>query len=143
MNHCPLCSAVREQVMWQDEDCRVILSPDPGYPATCRVIWNTHVAEMTDLTEKDRRKLMAVVWTVEDALREILHPKKINIASLGNQVPHLHWHVIPRFDDDRHFPDAVWASPRREGIAHDIVSDQLHNSIKARLGALEKGRPCG
>ena len=49
------------------------------------------------------------MWKVEQALREVMQPLKVNLASLGNLVPHLHWHVIPRYADDAHFPAPVWA----------------------------------
>jgi len=38
---------------------------------------------------------------------------KMNLASLGNQTPHVHWHVVPRFRDDRHFPGPIWAAAQR------------------------------
>lgn len=124
MNHpaCPLCQpAAPEHILWQDGRCRVILVEDAAYPAYCRVIWREHVAEMSDLTEADRQHVMRVVLAVESALRAQIQPDKINLASLGNQVPHLHWHVIARFRDDRHFPDAIWAAPRREpGNPHPL-----------------------
>lgn len=110
---CPLCAASGETLLWRDERCRVIRVDEPGYPGFCRVIWNRHAAEMTDLDPGDRGHLMAVVFAVEAALREVSSPRKVNLASLGNQVPHVHWHVIPRFEDDPHFPDAVWSAPRR------------------------------
>jgi diadenosine tetraphosphate (Ap4A) HIT family hydrolase len=37
----------------------------------------------------------------------------MNLASLGNMTPHVHWHVIPRFEDDRHYPGPIWAAPKR------------------------------
>ena len=83
----------------------------PGY---CRVIWNRHVAEMSDLSRVEREILMALVDVTEFAVRRVMHPQKINIASLGNQVPHLHWHVIPRFIDDPFFPGSIWSSKQRE-----------------------------
>ena len=83
---CPLCRRHDETILWQDGRCRVIIAPQPGYPGFCRVIWHEHVSEMTDLTLEQRQHLMAVVWSVEEALREVLHPAKINLASLGNQV---------------------------------------------------------
>jgi diadenosine tetraphosphate (Ap4A) HIT family hydrolase len=54
-----------------------------------------------------------VVFAAEAALREVMAPDKINLASLGNVVPHLHWHVIPRFADDPHFPNPVWSARQR------------------------------
>ncbi len=114
MNSCPLCHPENETVLWQDELCRVILIGDSDYPGFCQVVWGEHVKEMSDLTEPERAHLMAVVFVTEEILREILQPAKINLASLGNQAPHLHWHVIPRFTDDAHFPDPVWAVRKRD-----------------------------
>ncbi len=113
LTDCPLCRHAPEAVLWQDGLCRVIWVADPDYPGYCRVILNDHVREMTDLPEVERQRLMTVVFAVEAALREVLLPTKVNLASLGNQVPHLHWHVIPRYEDDRHYPDPIWAPPRR------------------------------
>lgn len=67
---------------------------------------------MTDLTQHERMRLMAVVLTVESHVRRRLRPDKMNLASLGNLTPHLHWHVIPRWRDDQHFPDPIWLAPR-------------------------------
>ena len=113
---CELCESDGGALIWRDAQCRVVLVAQPGYPGYCRAIWNAHVAEMTDLDETERASLMRVVFTVEAVLREHLRPDKINLASLGNVTPHLHWHVIPRYHDDPHFPDPVWGSQiRRQG----------------------------
>lgn len=130
---CPLCQPENEQVLWRDATLRVILAKDPAYPAFCRVILNRHVPEMTDLPAEERLHLMQAVFAVETALRDLLHPDKINLASLGNQVPHLHWHVIPRFGDDAHFPDPVWAARQRAGQAHDVDVVLLTRMIAERL----------
>ncbi len=114
MNICPLCAAQDEAVLWQDARCRVMLVNDADYPGYCRVIWNTHIKEMTDLSDSERAHFMQVVFAVESALRELLLPDKINLASLGNQTPHLHWHVIPRYKDDAHFPNPIWSAQLRD-----------------------------
>lgn len=111
---CELCDHAGGEILWQDGRCRVILVSDPDYPGFCRVIWNAHVKEMTDLDPAQRNRLMTVVFAVEQALRECLAPCKINLASLGNVVPHLHWHVIPRYRNDRHFPNPIWGAAMRE-----------------------------
>ncbi|ENO86195.1 HIT family protein [Thauera linaloolentis] len=115
---CPLCLASAEHVVWEDGRCRVIRVDDEAHPGFCRVIWNEHVAEMSDLLPADRRHLLDVVLATEGALRALLHPDKINLASFGNMVPHLHWHVIPRYRDDRHFPESVWGQAQRQGVIH-------------------------
>ncbi len=130
---CPLCAGDGGEVLWRDGFCRVVWVDDADYPGFCRVILNDHVGEMTDLPIPGRRRLMDVVLTVEATLREALNPDKINLASLGNVVPHLHWHVIPRFADDRHFPDAVWAPPRREADCREPADAGLRPQLAALL----------
>ena len=133
---CPLCIASNEQVVWEDRRCRVIQVDDEAHPGFCRVIWNEHVAEMGDLLPADQRHLLEVVLATERALRDLLQPDKMNLASLGNIVPHLHWHVIPRYTDDRHFPEPVWGQPQRVGVAHpaaDAVA--LARAIDGALSA--------
>jgi diadenosine tetraphosphate (Ap4A) HIT family hydrolase len=111
---CLLCEQLGGDLVWQDEACRVVLPSEPGYPGFVRVIAQQHVAEMTDLSAAQRARVMSVVWTCEAILRRVMQPAKVNLASLGNMVPHLHWHVIARFGDDAHFPGSVWSEPQRE-----------------------------
>ena len=111
--------------LWSHPDLFVIDAAEPDYPGFTRVIWRRHVAEMTDLQAADRDRLMSVVWCVEAAQRGVLRPRKINLASLGNQVPHLHWHVIPRWAEDPAYPDAIWAPARREPVAARVTEADL------------------
>jgi diadenosine tetraphosphate (Ap4A) HIT family hydrolase len=113
MATCPLCDSLDAELLWQNTLCRVVLADEPDYPGFLRVIVNAHVREMTDLATSDRVEIMRVVFAAEAALRQVMRPDKINLASLGNVVPHLHWHVIPRFTDDPHFPNPIWGGKRR------------------------------
>ena len=110
---CELCNATGGELLWQDDFCRVVLIEDDDYPGFCRVILNKHVKEMTELSAAERARLMHSVFAVEAAILEFAAPDKINLASLGNAVPHVHWHVIPRWRDDRHFPKPIWAPAER------------------------------
>ncbi len=133
---CVYCDGEGGQRLWRDERCRVVLAEEP-FPGFCRVVWNAHVREMTDLPAANRTHLMHVVYAVESALRARLTPTKINLASLGNQVPHLHWHVIPRFVDDTHFPQSVWGPRQREVEPHPLPEDfvaSLAGDLVAMLG---------
>ncbi len=111
---CPLCETDGGTPVWRGERLRVIRADEAGFPAFYRVVWNAHVAEFSDLSVQDRAHCMAAVCAVEQALRTHLQPAKINLAALGNMVPHLHWHVIARFGWDSHFPAPVWAAAQRE-----------------------------
>ena len=112
---CELCNTSGGTLLWQNESCRVVAVDDEHYPGFTRVIAARHVREMTDLSAPEQRALLDVVLAVEVAMRETMQPDKMNLASLGNMTPHVHWHVIPRFRDDRHFPGPVWSEPRRAG----------------------------
>jgi len=135
---CALCAGDGGEVVCRDELLRVVLADEPDYPGFVRVIVNGHVREMTDLVPAQRQRLLDAVLAVEAALREVLAPLKVNLASLGNQVPHLHWHVIPRFADDANFPHSVWSARQRESDP-DLLSarrarlDALRAAIRARI----------
>ena len=101
-------------MLWQNGLCRVVRVDEPDYPGFVRVILKRHAREMGDLAQQERDDLMAVVFAVEAAVRETMQPDKMNLASLGNMTPHVHWHVVPRYRDDRHFPHPIWAQPQRE-----------------------------
>jgi diadenosine tetraphosphate (Ap4A) HIT family hydrolase len=122
-------------VLWRDEFCRIVLVDDPDYPGFCRVVLERHVKEMTDLAPAERSRLMNAVFATEAVLRELLSPRKVNLASFGNGVPHLHWHVVPRHGDDRHFPKPIWAEPVRAYSPRHAAPDRgvLAEALKARL----------
>ncbi len=117
MSVCALCVPTPHVILWQDDFCRVVLLNDADYPAYCRVELIEHIIEMTDLAPLQRTRMMKMVFAVETALREIFNPDKINLASLGNKTPHVHWHVIPRFENDKHFPNSHWGEAVRDGNA--------------------------
>ncbi len=132
MSACALCQEDGGLVLVRQADWRLVRALDtPAFPATYRVIWHAHVAEWTDLDVEQRRQCMDAVSQVEVLMREHLAPTKINLASLGNVVAHVHWHVVARFDWDSHFPAPVWAAPLRP-----IDETQL-GVLSARLNALD------
>lgn len=141
---CPLCDNDGGVLVFRSDQLRVILADEPDFPAFYRVIWNAHVAEFSDLSSAERSACMNAVATVEQVLRAELNPTKINLAALGNMVPHLHWHVVARFDWDSHFPAPLWATGKRppdsarlaqlrEQMRH--VSKMIADTMSAQLSA--------
>lgn len=141
---CPLCHMDASTPLFTHTDWLVIDAQDPVFPGLTRIIWREHVNEMSDLTRGEREILMAVVFEVESVMRAQLKPDKVNVASLGNQVPHLHWHVIARWQDDASFPGSIWtasdkpatdqtqAFKRRQAVSsclpeyHRVLINHLH-----------------
>jgi diadenosine tetraphosphate (Ap4A) HIT family hydrolase len=134
MNSCELCETSGGEILWQDERCRVVRvggAEGEAFPGFCRVVWREHVREMSDLAPADRRHLLDVLGALEAAVRAVVRPDKINLASLGNVVPHLHWHVIPRWTDDSHFPAPIWAAALRPAPARaQPSSDALRAALE-------------
>ena len=132
---CPFCLVDGGALLWMDARCRIVLADEPGYPGFCRVIWNSHVREMSDLNAQDQAHCLQVVLAVERAQRAVMAPIKINLACFGNLVPHLHWHIIPRFADDPHFPQPAWGERQRSCTTQRAGSDAatLSAAIAAEL----------
>lgn len=137
MANCELCSTAGGELIWQDSFCRIVRVDDVDYPGFCRVILNKHVREMTELNASERERLMGVVFIVEQAVRDIMQPEKINLASLGNMTPHVHWHVIPRYKWDKNFPNPIWGPSKRETAAFSLdinTARRLKLAIQKLLG---------
>ncbi len=135
---CKLLAAPGAALIWGDKQLSVIAVDEAEYPGFTRVVWNGHVKEMTDLSPAERTRVMDVVWQVEQAQRDVMTPEKINLASFGNMTPHVHWHVIPRYLGDAHFPNPTWAVAQRSAgaqaqAARRALLPQLHAAIIERL----------
>ena len=130
---CPLCDAPGGRVVVQTPRWRLVHADEAGFPAFYRLVWQEHVREFSQLAPAERQECMETLVAIEQAMLGQLRPAKVNLASLGNAVPHLHWHVIARFEQDSHFPGAVWAQPQRAPDA------ELLRRLSAALPALEEG----
>ena len=136
---CPLCDAPGGRLLVQSPSWRLIHAQEEGFPAFYRVVWEEHVTEFSQLARAQRHECMEVVATVEEALLRHLQPAKVNVAALGNVVPHLHWHVIARFDEDSHFPQPIWGAKQREdgdaaarlALGLDRLDDAVREALRA------------
>lgn len=135
-NPCAFCREAGGEIVWSNALARVVNVNDEDHPAFCRVILQRHAREMTDLSESERAGLMRIVFAAEQAQRRLLEPQKINLACFGNMVPHVHWHVIPRFRLDPHYPNPVWGS-RTAGTPQTLPQGywaRFHDELVKQLG---------
>lgn len=127
---CPMCSSVTGRVVWHCAAWRVVhadSSAEASFPAFYRLVSNAHYTEWSDLPEPLQHEGMTLLTRIEQVMRKHFAPHKVNLASLGNVVPHLHWHIIARYEWDTHFPAPVWAAPQREADAARVAA--LHNLL--------------
>ena len=141
-SECPFCGGAGGDLLFEDERCRIVLlqgSEGEAFPGFCRVVWGRHVKEMSDLSRDDQRHMLDLVIATESAVRKVLQPDKINLASLGNVTPHLHWHVIPRRYDDSHFPAPIWAAATRSAAARQTASSvELKHALAKALREMKE-----
>ncbi len=98
------------------------------------LIFKDHRTELFQLTQKERGALMEEVSWAGEALTKIFDVRKINSELLGNQVPHIHWHVIPRLISDPDQLNPVWSVPHKPvGLTASLLSERLH-LLRAALG---------
>ena len=140
---CALCQSTGGVLVAAGPHWRVIRAEDPAFPAFYRVVWAEHVAEFSSLSLSGRAECMSVVCAVEQVLIRVLRPTKINLAALGNVVPHLHWHVIARFDRDSHFPQPVWGEAQRHVDSPTsllaVTLPELDREVATAVGQLIRG----
>jgi diadenosine tetraphosphate (Ap4A) HIT family hydrolase len=137
MTHpCPMCRR------WNDDpDLRivelahscVILNRDQFFPGYTLLFTRSHVTELFHLDRTTRAELTEEVATVAKAIYDVFSPAKINYELIGNMVPHIHWHLVPRFADDPLWPRPIWADPH---TALFLTSDGYRERIEAIRRAL-------
>ena len=124
---CPLCNPQNENIIFQNSFFRVIIVDEiPGY---IRIITQKHIKEFSELNDEEAIKLTLLTKNIEKIMLNTLNPDKINIASLGNMVPHLHIHIIPRFINDPWWPGATFCEKKRE-YEYKITQNQIDSLIK-------------
>ena len=136
MSDCPMCSR------WDgDADLRiielpnsyVILNRDQYFPGYTLLFTKTHATELFHLDRSVRTALMEEVSTVALALYTTFTPDKINYELLGNMVPHIHWHIVPRFSSEQLCPRPIWAEQHEELT---LTPDEYRQRIDSIRGAL-------
>ena len=112
---CPLCDKLAsldalppEDVVARFTHSVAILGPWQYYTGYCVLISRQHVAELHHLPDDVRAEFVEELCRLSRAVEAAFEPLKLNVESLGNQVPHLHWHLFPRRADDPEKLKPVW-----------------------------------
>ena len=94
-----------------------------------------HVEELHELPNRQRTMFLQEMASVAEAVYKAFRPKKLNYELLGNSEPHLHWHLIPRYEDDPEPLSPVWILPKtvRYAEANKPLVSELDELKKALL----------
>jgi diadenosine tetraphosphate (Ap4A) HIT family hydrolase len=114
---CPFCDQLSspgelpgDEVVWQFAHSVALLGTWQYYHGYCLLIARQHAAELHQLPDDVRRAYLEEMCLLARAVAECFQPRKLNYELLGNQVPHLHWHLFPRYDADPDVLRPVWVA---------------------------------
>jgi len=113
------------------------LHDDQFFPGWTVVVLQRHATELFDLAPTERFQLMEEVNLVAKTLAEVFEAKKINYELLGNQLPHIHWHLIPRLATDPAPLEPVWRVPHEPTL---LTGETLRRSVERLAVGLQRGR---
>ena len=135
---CPVCAAPPGDAdpLWLTTlpSGRVLLQNDGDFPGYCILYFRRHVTELFELTPAERGQLVEDLSRLARAIVECCRPAKLNYACLGNEVPHLHWHIVPRYPQDGWWGKAFSLRPndqKRLQAAEDHA--RLRGALRAAL----------
>ena len=128
---CPMCPD-REgpDVIATLPSGHVHLQNDRDYLGYCTLIFHRHAIELFDLTSDERAQWIEDIARIEQAIVTVCEPAKFNITMLGNMVPHLHCHILPRYSTD---PE--WGHPPayRRPAERNLLTPEDYEELKAAL----------
>jgi diadenosine tetraphosphate (Ap4A) HIT family hydrolase len=135
-NFCKVCAGEwpgKEHKIADLELSVVYLFEDQFFPGWTVVVLKRHATELYELSKSERSSLMEEVNEVAAALAMTFEPMKMNYELLGNQVPHVHWHVIPRLADDPSPREAVWTVSHKPSRLTPETRDERIARIREHL----------
>jgi diadenosine tetraphosphate (Ap4A) HIT family hydrolase len=107
---CPLCEradllkrGAYPYLISEFQHSWLLLGEHQFFPGYCVLLSKLHYREMSEVAEPDGSELFRELMTSSRAIEKTFAPSKMNLCSLGNVVPHLHWHLFPRFESDPGF----------------------------------------
>ena len=79
-----------------------------------KIFTQTTYKEMSEVPSEIKFQIYELLNMIEIEMIAYFNPKKINIASFGNYMPHVHWHIMARFEEDSYFPEPMWGTKQRD-----------------------------
>ena len=99
-----------------------------------KIFTQTAYKEMSEVPADIKFEIFELLDIIEKEMLAYYKPKKINIASFGNYMPHVHWHIMARFEEDSYFPEPMWGTKQRESSltlpSFDIFCKNIVENIK-------------
>ncbi|MEY3002153.1 MAG: hypothetical protein RLZZ428_528 [Pseudomonadota bacterium] len=99
-------------IIYQNQTIRIEV--EPSEIPWLKIFTQESYKEMSQVPQAVKLEIYQALDHIEKEMLAYYQPKKINIASFGNYVPHVHWHIMARFEEDSFFPEPMWGKKQRE-----------------------------
>ncbi len=102
-----------------------------------KIFTKTPRKEFSECTLDEKSAIWNTLDIIEKLMLEYYHPEKINIASFGNMLPHVHWHIMARFKEDSYFPEPMWGSKQRDTDLSLPSFEEFMKLLEMRLSEIK------
>ena len=93
-----------------------------------------HTTCPSDLSGEEWSLLCKDLYLSQSAIERTTKPDHMNVAALGNQIAHLHWHIVPRYENDSRWGGPIWTTKEEEiEVVH--LSKEDHQNLVERIRA--------
>lgn len=137
---CALCERIKDiesdaSLVYEFPHSYLLLGAHGFYRGYCVLVLKQHVRELHELDDATQIEFNRELMAATTAIAKAFTPWKINHASLANQVQHIHWHIIPRYQDDPDHRQHPWLH-EQEFTQHHLSEDQKTKLIASIRGHL-------
>ncbi len=98
-----------------------------------KIFTQTPHKEFSECSRDEKEMIWECLDIIEKAMLAYFKPDKINIASFGNMLPRVHWHIMARFREDSYFPEPMWGARQREGFGLSAPMEPFLEELKREL----------
>ena len=130
---CLLCTNINEIIIINNRLFRIVIIDNQDYPGYLNLITNKHFKELTDMSLIDAKKIFSAIYKIEQIIKIIYQCDKVNIFSFGNKVMHVHWHIVPRYINDKHFPNSIFGEIINPLYQPNLKIQNLEKELKLLL----------
>ena len=123
--------AIEAEPIWENDHLRIEI--EKSEIPWLKIFTKVPYREMSEVPIETKRQIYTLLDLIEKEMLSYYKPTKINIASFGNYMPHVHWHIMARFEEDSYFPEPMWGVKQREAKlalpSEEIFIEQLVSSL--------------
>ncbi len=115
------------------ENNLITVEIEPSEIPWVKVFAKHKVKEFSECTLEEKTEFFRVIDIAEKLMLNYFNADKINIASFGNMLPQVHWHVMARFELDSYFPEPMWGEKQRDAKLELLDFETFFNQLKEQL----------